>query len=149
MSDQSDECGATKNDGERCTYSPSYPDGRCGIHSEHNDTDTGRPSEVAKHEDEILEGARQGMTKQGLARLAGVDESTLYRYLDKHDQFRKSLKRARAQGELRHLERVDERGSQFILERSFGYTKSQEIEHSGDVDTGETEVTVNFGSEDE
>jgi hypothetical protein len=109
----------------------------------------GRPSKLDDYEEDILTGARQGMTLAGCARLAGVDESTLHRWINKYDEFRKSLKRARAQGELQHLQSVNDSGSQFILERSFGYTKSQEIEHSGDVDTGETEVTVNFGSEDE
>ena len=131
----SDECGHIKNDGEPCEYAPKYDDGKCGIHTDEKDN-IGRPSEVAEHEDDILVGARQGMNMQGLARLAGVDESNLYRYLNKHPEFRKSLKRARAQGELKHIQSVNDRGSQFLLERSFGYTKSQEVEHSGEIDTG-------------
>jgi len=126
-------CIATKNDGDPCEYAASYDDGKCGIHTDEKDN-IGRPSEVEKHTDDILIGARQGMTMQGLARLAGVDESNLYRYLDRNPEFRKSLKRARAQGELKHLQSVNDRGSQFLLERSFGYVKTEkrELEHAGD-----------------
>ena len=127
-------CSAIKNNDEPCEYTAKYDDGKCGIHTDETKTETGRPSEVAKHEDDILVGARQGMTMQGLARLAGVDESTLYRYLnkDKNAAFRKSLKRARAQGELKHLQSVNDRGSQFLLERSFGYVKTEKREIMGE-----------------
>lgn len=137
-----EECGEIKNDGDPCTYTASYDDGKCGIHTDEKDN-IGRPSEVAKHEDDLLVGARQGMNMQGLARLAGVDESTLYRYLnkEKNEEFRKSLRRARAQGELKHLQSVNDRGSQFLLERSFNYVKTEkhevemdaDVDHSGDV----------------
>jgi hypothetical protein len=72
------------------------------------------------------------MTIEGCARLAGVAKDTLYRWLDEYEEFSDEFKRARAQGELKHLQSVNESGSRFILERSFGYTKSQEIEHQGD-----------------
>lgn len=120
-------CNATKNDGDPCTYQAKYDDGKCGIHTDEKET-VGRPSEVEKHEDDLLVGARQGMTMQGLARLAGVDESNLYRYLDRNPSFRKSLKRARAQGELQHLRSVNDSGSRFVLERSFGYQKTEKRE---------------------
>ena len=144
-----DQCTATKNDGEPCTYDAKYEDGKCGIHTDEKDN-IGRPSEVEKHEEDILVGARQGMNMQGLARLAGVDESTLHRYLNKEKniEFRKSLKRARAQGELKHLQSVNDRGSQFILERSFGYMKTEkrEIENTGDDPL--TEIVVDFNDAD-
>ena len=124
-------CDATKNDGDPCEYAARYDDGKCGIHTDEKDN-IGRPSEVEEHTDDILVGARQGMTMEGLARLAGVDESNLYRYLDKNPEFRKSLKRARAQGELKHLQSVNDRGSQFLLERSFGYVKTEKREIEAD-----------------
>jgi hypothetical protein len=51
--------------------------------------------------------------------------------LNKYPDFSKTFKRARAEGEQRLIqdENVD---PEFVLERSYGYTKSQEIEHSGD-----------------
>jgi len=129
------------NNGDPCEYDPKYEDGKCGIHSDENDKAVGRPSEVAEHEDDLLVGARQGMTMEGLARLAGVAESNLYRYLDKHPEFRKSLRRARAQGELNHLQSVNDRGSQFILERSFGYMKTEKREVEMDADVDATGLT--------
>jgi transposase-like protein len=149
-----DVCGYPTADGEPCQH-PTTDDGdpdRCWIDT-HNEADVeagqpGRPSTLDEYEDDILTGARQGMTLEGCARLAGVDESTLYKWINDHEEFSKSLKRARAQGELQHLQSVNDRGSQFILERSFGYTKTEkrELEHSGEVDGAD--VTVTFGDEE-
>jgi len=128
-------CTATKNNGEPCEYAAKYEDGKCGIHSDHNEG-PGRPSKLDEHWDDILTGARQGMTLQGCARLAGVDESTLHKWKNENEEFSKSLKRARAQGELKHLQSVNDAGSRFVLERSFGYVKTEkrELEHSGEID---------------
>jgi hypothetical protein len=145
-----DDCIATKNDGEPCTYTAKYPDGKCGIHSEHNDRTPagGRPSKLDDHWDDILTGARQGMTLEGCARLAGVAEKTLHAWINKNDKFRKALKRARAQGELKHLQSVNDSGSRFILERSYGYVKTEkrELEHTGD-DGGPIMVIERGGDE--
>jgi len=130
-------CGAECTDGTPCENDADS----CPWHGTDDPPDTGRPSLLDDYRDDIIEGAEMGMTLQGCARLAGVDESTLHRWINRYDEFRKSLRRARANGEQRHLQTVDDRGSQFILERSFGYTKSQEIEHSGEVDV---EVEADF-----
>jgi len=132
-----DICGAECADGSKC----QNPSGSCGVPS-HDDPGAenphGRPSKLDDHEDDILTGARQGMTLEGCARLAGVDESTLHRWIDKHEDFRKSLKRARAQGELQHLQSVNDAGSRFVLERSFGYVKTEKREVDGSMEhTGE------------
>jgi hypothetical protein len=34
-------CGHEKNDGEPCTFSPRYPDGKCGHHTQHDSANTG------------------------------------------------------------------------------------------------------------
>ena len=140
----SDTCGAETATGEPCTHPPTEADDRCWIHTDDDPKPGGRPSLLSEYEEDILTGARQGMTMQGLARLAGVDESNLYRYLDRNEGFRKSLKRARAQGELQHLRSVNDSGSRFVLERSFGYQKTEkkELEHSGD-GGGALEVVIN------
>jgi transposase len=129
-----DQCVATKNDGEECEYAAKYPDDKCGIHSEHNERTPagGRPSKLDDHEQDILTGARQGMTLEGCARLAGVAESTLHKWINENDEFSKSLKRARAQGELKHLQSVNDSGSRFILERSYGYVKTEKREVDAD-----------------
>lgn len=130
-----DQCGYEKDDGEPCQLPTSRADGRCHHHTdiEGERAPGGRPSTLADHWDDIMAGARQGMTLEGCARLAGVAEKTLHQWKNKHEDFRKSLKRARAHGELQHLQSVNESGSRFILERSFGYTKTEkrELEHSG------------------
>lgn len=130
-----DQCVATKNDGDPCEYAAKYPDGKCGIHSEHNERQDpgGRPSKLTDDvRDDVMVGARQGMTIEGCARLAGVAEKTFHDWLNKNPDFRKSFRRARAQGELKRIQTVNERGSQFLLERSYGYTREQKVEHTGD-----------------
>ena len=125
-------CNATKNDGDPCEYAAKYEDGKCGIHTDHNPRQDpgGRPSLLDEYEDDIMIGARQGMTLEGCARLAGVAEKTLHSWINNNEEFRKSLKRARAQGELKRIQTVNESGSRFILERSFGYTKTEKRELS-------------------
>ena len=136
-----DICGHEIGDGDKC-QNPATEGDHCWIDSHGGDiSGHGRPSKLDDHWDDIMAGARQGMTLEGCARLAGVAEKTLHEWKNKHDDFRKSLRRARAHGELQHLQSVNDRGSQFVLERSFGYTKSQEIEHSGEVDI---EVEADF-----
>jgi transposase-like protein len=136
MPDETDTCGYVKDsDGQPCELPASRDDGRCHHHTgiESERANGGRPSLLDEYREDILDGARQGMTLEGCARLAGIDESTLHRWIDKYDDFRKSLRRARAQGELQHLQSVDDRGSQFVLERSFGYVKTEKREIDADV----------------
>jgi hypothetical protein len=121
-------CGAETSKGEPC----QNPADSCPWHGVDNPPDTGRPTKLVDRRDDILVAARQGMTKEGCARMAGVHKSTLYDWLDQYQDFSDAFKRARAQGELQHLRDANDSGSRFILERSFGYTKSQEIEHSGE-----------------
>lgn len=135
-------CDATKNDGEPCTYEAKHEDGKCGIHTDETKRGPGRPSILKDREDDILAGARQGMTIAGCARLAGVDESTLHNWLNEREEFSKSFRRARAHGELQHLQSVNDRGSQFVLERSFGYTKKEEREITGSGENGGIEIIL-------
>jgi len=131
-----DTCGHPTAQGTPCQH-PATDGTPCWLHEHGGDANpSGRPSLLNDHEDDVLAGARQGMTLEGCARLAGVAEKTLYAWIKKNDEFRKALKRARAHGELQHLQSVNDSGSQFILERSFGYVKTEkrELEHSG---TGE------------
>ena len=137
-------CNAIKNDGEKCTYEAKYDDGKCGVHTDEKNRDFGRPSKIDEHKDDILAGARQGMTLEGCARLAGVTEQTLHNWLDKHEDFFESLQRARAHGELKHLQSVNDRGSQFLLERSFGYTKTEKREITGEDGGG---IVIDLGDE--
>jgi len=125
-----DTCGYEKADGTPCELPASRDDGRCHHHTdiEGERANGGRPSLLDEYEDDIYVGARQGMTLEGCARLAGIDESTLHRWIKKYEDFRKSLRRARAQGELKRLQSVNDAGSRFVLERSFGYVKTEKRE---------------------
>lgn len=147
MAGMTDEiCGAECSDGTPC----QNPVGSCGVPS-HSDPDAenpqGRPLKLNDYEQDILTGARQGMTLKGCARLAGVPERTLHRWVNNYEGFRQSLKRARAQDELKHLQSVNNAGSRFILERSFGYVKTEKREvdanheHVGE-DGGPVEVVI-------
>jgi hypothetical protein len=150
-----EQCGHETADGGEC-QNPATDGEYCWIPT-HGDPDAenpqGRPSLLDEYQDDILTGARQGMTLEGCARLAGIDESTLHRWINKYDEFRKSLKRARAHGELQHLQSVNDRGSQFILERSFGYVKTEKREIMGEdggpVDVSSDVVTVTEAVDDE
>jgi len=147
MTDDDNTCGHPTADGSPCQH-PATDGDSCWLNEHGGDAaPSGRPSKLDEYEDQILAGARQGMTLEGCARLAGVPEQTLHRWINGHEEFRESLKRARAQGELKHLKSVNDSGSQFILERSFGYVKNEkrELEHSGDG----LEIVADFSERDE
>jgi hypothetical protein len=152
MSD--DICGHETNDGSPC-QNPATDGDSCWLAEHGGDAEpSGRPSLLDEYEDDILTGARQGMTLEGCARLAGVAEKTLHSWINEYEQFRKSLKRARAHGELEHLQSVNDSGSRFILERSFGYFKKEkrDVEHStgdGDEDSFGTTVILDSDYADE
>lgn len=123
MSDD-EQCGAETQSGEPCKLSSdSCP---------HHETENGWPRKLREREEDILEAARRGTKKENCAHVAGVHESTLYEWLNAYPEFSEAFTRARAQGEQVLLEHEDT-SPEFILERSYDYTKTQEIEHSGDV----------------
>jgi hypothetical protein len=146
-----DTCGhpTEGGDGPPCELPASKADGRC---HHHTDTDErangGREWSIDESDHEtILSAARDGFSKAGCARAAGVDEKILRRYLDAHDDFRRAFMRARHDGERTLLkgplvEREDERESidgqhaRFLLSTSFDYQKTEKRELE-DVTEGE------------
>jgi len=148
-------CGFEKDDGEPCQLPASQDDGRCHHHTdiEGERANGGRPSKLDEYGDQILQAAKQGMALNGCARIAGVDESTLHRWKNKYEDFAEDLRRARAQGELKHIQSVNENGSQFLLERSFGYTKTEkrevDAEHTHDASEQYAELVGEASSIDE
>jgi len=72
-----EQCGYVKNDGEPCSFSPKYSDGRCGHHT---DVDGGSSGPTSRLEDNpevaelMAEEVRQGATV--LEALAEVEEKT-------------------------------------------------------------------------
>ena len=85
----------------------------------------GRPSMLNEYEDDLLAAAREGLTYEGIARVAGVGVSTLHEWRDDHEDFSESLERARAKAERDLIEDVD---AEFVLERSYGYVKTERLE---------------------
>ena len=161
----SDKCGHPTANGEPCQH-PTVDDGdpdRCWIDS-HNDSDVSEDKQPGREwtideddHDEILEGARMGMSKAGCARLAGVSKSQLLRYLDAHDEFRNAFARARARGEQRLISGplVDDDGpdmdgqhARFLLSTSFDYveTERHELENTGDEPL--SELVIDFDNVD-
>jgi hypothetical protein len=157
-------CGAECVDGSEC----QHPAGSCPVPS-HSDPDAENPHgrDFAISEDDhgdILDAARHGMSKAGCARAAGVDEKSLKRYLDAHEDFRRTFARARHKGERRLVEgplqenpdpnapEMDGQHARFLLSTSFEYVKTEkkELEHSGDEDNPvQHSVTYNVVDGDE
>ena len=137
MTDNSSErCGSEDTtSGEACRNLASRSDGRCHVHTdvEGEGVDLeGRPSEIDKHYDEIMEAARRGLSYEGIARVAGVGRSTLDDRRRADEAFNAELERNRAIAEMRFVERAEQKHATFMLERAFGYTEEQQIEHTGD-----------------
>jgi len=133
-----------------------HPAGSCPVPS-HNDSDAENPQgrdfaiDASDHED-ILQAAREGFSKAGCARAAGVDEKSLQRYLKANENadFRRAFMRARHRGERELLRaplrddpqnpvNVDGQHARFLLSTSFEYVKTEkrELEHSGTGEDGE------------
>jgi len=133
-----DICGAETADGSPCQLPPSEDDGHCWNHTAEDRSIGGRPSKFADHRDDILEAAREPIKTRDVARTAGVGKSTLYDWLDEHDEFSDAFRRARSAAArdlvTRGLEDpdVDTSMIRFLLERTFDYTKTQELEVGGD-----------------
>jgi len=102
----------------------------------------GRPSKLDEHKDEILAAAEEGLTYEGIARVAGVGVSTLHEWRNEHEEFSESLERARARAERELIQDVD---PEFVLERSYDYVKTEkrEVDLDADVD-GTHDVTAEF-----
>lgn len=111
-SEDNEVCGVEKNDGEKCTFSPSYPDGKCGHHTDEKEYEGGRPTKLSYDRQEKIAGAIEaGKSINSAARMAGVDPSTVYGWLDRGEseikagedneftEFYNRLTRAKGHGE--------------------------------------------------
>jgi len=68
-------CGHTKNNGEECTFSPKYPDGKCGHHTEQ--TEPNKTSKLQQNP-EIIDLMREEINRGATVAeaLAEVEEKT-------------------------------------------------------------------------
>lgn len=85
MGDDSDVCGERKNDGEKCTYSPSYPDGKCGHHTDEKDlSDRGRPSKLTHAiQESIAADIEKGRSMRSAARKQDLTPQTVMNWMQK------------------------------------------------------------------
>lgn len=140
MTEQEEICGAPTQEGNKC-QNPGRES--CPWHNEQGERTEKSPGRKSKFDDvkkDLLQAAKNGTTKEGCARAAGIDKSTLYTWLDERPEFSDEFRRARAKGEEKLVKKVLDRKPEFILERSYGYTKKQEIEHGGVVGTVEDPI---------
>jgi transposase-like protein len=133
-------CGHPTGDGGECKNPPTEGD-HCWIYSHGGDVSGhGRPSLLEEYKDDLLEAAREGLTYEGIARVAGVGVSTLHEWRNEYEDFSESLERARGEAE---RELVQDVGAEFILERSYAYVKTEKREIDMNVDASH-DVTADF-----
>jgi len=162
MSDDQDICGyEDTTTGKPC----QHPAESCPVPS-HDDPGAenpqGRDFTISEDDhDDILQAAREGFSKAGCARAAGVSDMELQRYLDEHDEFRGAFMRARHEGEKRLVTgalisdehnvgpsgmEVDGQHARFLLSTSFDYIKTEKREVDADVDhSGDLKATLQVG----
>ena len=143
MSDNTNTCGSTDTStGEPCGRPAGWgrdaDSGHCVDHA--TDDRVLRKFDNATRE-QLIGAAERGAYKKHCAQYAGVTEQTLQNWLtwgledieDHKDtalaEFYLGWQRARGRGAVDRLAEVD---AEFVLERSYGYTKKEEIEHTGD-----------------
>ena len=139
---EDDVCGAPTTGDEPC-QNPATEGDSCWIESHGGDVDGhGRPSKLEEHEDDLLAAAREGLTYEGIARVAGIGVATLREWRDEHEDFSAALERARSEAERDLIQDVD---AEFVLERSYGYVKTEkrEVDMDADVDAHH-DVTADF-----
>jgi transposase-like protein len=109
MTDDTDECGHIKNDGDPCTYTAKYEDGKCGHHTDvEGPEDAGRPTKLTKERQEnIAHAIEQGASISEAARKNGIHRETFINWMNRGEdqdegvfaEFFDRLTRARGQGE--------------------------------------------------
>jgi len=150
-----DICGSTDTStGEPC----QNPAGSCPWHDTEDKPDTGRPELLDEYREDLLDAARRGKSIAGCGREAGVPESTIRGWLERHGDFSRAFRRARAEGEDEWIDEGrggdgDSSFAKFMLSSSYGYQESEkrEVDVDADVDASHdvTAEFVTFTSEDD
>lgn len=142
-----DLCGHPTAEDTPC-QNPATQDGHCWLDAHGGDTEVGRDFSIQDddHQD-ILQAAREGLSKSGCARAAGVSHTELNRYLEAHPDFRSSFAQARAKGETKLVKgglndpETDSSMAKFLLASSFEYKKTEKTEVTGE-DGGPVEINL-------
>lgn len=143
----------------------------CPWHNTDNPPDTGRPDKFTDDRAaDAIEAARNGFSKAGCARAAGVTPQTINNWLDRNPDYKdgkffEAFMRARHKGERQlvtgplyddadeqHKRTVNGQHARFLLSTSFDYIKTERTELTGE-DGGAIEVesdvvTVTEATED-
>jgi|AKVG01.1.fsa_nt_gi hypothetical protein len=126
-----DTCGHITNDGTRCQKSGNKKDGKCYIHSDHEEVNMGAPSKFDDAKDDLLSNAEEYITTKQVAQGAGVSKQTLYNYIQMHDDFAEEFRRRRSQASQNLIQdaltgEVDSSFAKFLLQTSFDFIKTEE-----------------------
>lgn len=124
MSEDTEECGHIKNDDEPCTYSGSYPDGKCGFHTDCKDDDApgpGRPTKLSHQVQEaIAADIEQGRSMRSAARKQDLTPQTIMNWMQRgeadkeegkeneYTQFFDRITRAKGYGEEWYMQTIIE-----------------------------------------
>ena len=115
--------------------------------------DTGVFEEVRE---DLLEAAELTLPSHQVANWAGVTQSTLYNYLNEHEDFAREYRKRRARAahsQVQQTERTEDnaksRAGTFMLERVFGFTKTEkhEVEMDADINS-EKDITLDDESKE-
>ena len=151
-------CGEPTADGTPCQrpagFGRDVDDGPCYDHVEE------RPvlrKFTPERRERIVGAASSGAFKKHIAQMAEIKADTLNRWLEMGEadesngldtdlaEFYRDWQRARGVGVLRKIQNVDD---EFVLERSYGYTKTETRKHDVE-DGGEMNVTIRREARDE
>jgi len=154
-----DICGEEKNNGEECTYSPKYPDGKCGHHTKHDtgaDNPEGRPTKLTYERQEgIASMVEEGRSINSAARVHNISVPTIYNWLDRGEseykegnenifaEFFQRITRAKGYGEEWYFNTVVEIAKEEGDHRFLASLMKQRYPDSwGETDTGVDADTV-------
>jgi len=162
MEDDAEKCGypTQGGDGPPCEH-PATDGDSCWIDAHGGDADPGgRPNKFTdERAEDAIQAAREGFSKAGCARAAGVTPPTLNNWLDANPdydggEFLQAFTRARHKGERvllqgalydepeeqqKHTRTVNDQHARFLLSTSFDYVKTERKELTGE-DGGAIEV---------
>lgn len=150
-------CGSTDtSDGEPCQNSPSRDDGRCHLHTDHDDqrVEVGRDTKLTKaRQESIASMLEQGQSVQAACRCNDISVQTFYRWLDRADQqdegiyvdFGERVAHARGVGEATLVDDLVELAREKKDTRTLlSIIKARYPEAWGDADASDDGGTVNI-----
>jgi lambda repressor-like predicted transcriptional regulator len=149
-----EECGAELSDGGTCSFNAKFPDGKCGHHTEENDSYQDRDSKLTKQrQEEIAQAIERGKSINSASRMAGISPQTFYNWLDKGEQqeegvyaeFFDRITHAKGKGEDFYFNTVWELAKQQGDHRFLASLMKQRYPDSWeDTDTGVEADTINI-----